>query len=85
MIIEIKVLPRSKTQKIEPMDKGYKIWVRSAPDRGSANKEVIKVLSHFLGIPPSRLQIVRGHSSRHKWIELDAAGIRPSGGSDDHL
>ena len=77
MIIEVKVQPKSKKQKIESLGPGYKIWVRSAPEGGKANREVIQVLSKFLDIPPSRMKIIRGLSSRTKWVELEAGERAP--------
>jgi len=48
----------------------YRISVREPAQNGQANDAVIKVLAEHLGIPKSRLKIVRGVSSRHKLIEI---------------
>ncbi len=70
--ISVKTHPKSK--KIEVIQKDtahYEVWVREAPDKGKANQAVIKALSDHLGLPPSRLTISSGHTSRNKIIEIE--------------
>ena len=72
MKIYIKTHPKSK--KIEVLRKDtdhYEVWVREAPEKGKANQAVIKALSDHLGVPPSRLTISSGHTSRNKIIKID--------------
>ena len=72
MKISVKTHPKSK--KIEVLRKDaahYEVWVREAPEKGNANQAVIKALSDHLGVPPSRLMISSGHTSRNKIIEVD--------------
>jgi uncharacterized protein len=47
-----------------------KAHVRSAPVDGAANEEVLKLLAKALGVAPSKLEIVRGHQGRTKWVEI---------------
>ncbi len=70
--ISVKTHPKSK--KIEVLRKDtahYEVWVREAPEKGKANQAVIKALSDHLGVPPSRLTISSGHTSRNKIIEIE--------------
>lgn len=72
MKISVKTHPKSK--KIEVLQKDadhYEVWVREAPDKGSANQAVIKALSEYLGQAPSRISISSGHASRNKIIEIE--------------
>ncbi len=71
LIINVRVQPKSKQQKIEKLDSSqYKVWVHAAPDKGNANKEVIKLLAKYFHLPPSCLTIMAGQSSRNKRIEI---------------
>lgn len=54
--------------KISPED--YRIAVREPAQHGQANEAAINLLSEHLGIPKSKLKLVRGVSSRHKLIEV---------------
>ena len=66
----------------------WKLGVRSAPDRGRANDEVIALLARTLGLSARDVRIVSGHTSRDKLVELDRLTIedverRLSSGTDD--
>jgi hypothetical protein len=69
--IAIKVQPRSSRAGVEPAGEGeYRVRVHSAPEDGKANAEMIELLAAHLGVPRSRIRIVRGASSRHKIVEI---------------
>ena len=66
----------------------WKLRVRSAPERGRANDEVIALLARTLGLSARDVRIVLGHTSRDKIVELDGLTIedaerRLSSGKDD--
>ena len=48
-----------------------KIRVTAAPEKGKANKAVIRLLSRELGIPASRIVLTKGTTSSNKTIEVD--------------
>jgi len=48
-----------------------KIYTRAVPVDGKANKEVIKIISEELGVPKSRVHILKGETSNKKIIEID--------------
>ena len=67
--LRIKVKPSSNKNKIVKMEDGtYKIWVKSAPEKGKANKELQKYLKKITGIP---IKIISGLTSENKTIEFD--------------
>ena len=69
--INVKVQPKAKKVGVERISENtYKVRVHAAPDKGSANKEVIASLADYFDIPPSTIKIVRGKTSRTKLIEL---------------
>jgi len=64
-----------KTNKVESKvikkDLGeYEVWLRSAPIKGQANKELIKVLANYFSVKPNNLRIIKGFKSHLKVIEL---------------
>jgi uncharacterized protein len=44
--------------------------VTSAPERGRANADVLRVLARALDVPARSLSLVSGHASRDKVVEL---------------
>lgn len=47
------------------------VYVRERAVDGAANDGVRKVLAKHFGVAPSRVSVVRGHTSRIKRIEID--------------
>ncbi len=71
--IRIKVAPKAKHNKWEIGDDGVlKCYLKSPPEDGKANRELIALLSSALKIPKSFISIVSGHTSRLKKIFIDA-------------
>jgi len=44
--------------------------VRSAPERGRANADVVRLLADELGLAPRDVRVVTGHTSRDKIVEV---------------
>ncbi len=71
-ILTVKAQPRSKAPGVEETAPGsFRVRVRAAPDRGRANDEIIERLAEHLGVPPSRLTLVRGAASSRKVVRLE--------------
>ncbi len=47
-----------------------RLRVTAPPQDGKANVAVISLLAETLGVPKSRLRIIRGHASREKLVEV---------------
>ncbi|MEK9167103.1 MAG: DUF167 domain-containing protein [Patescibacteria group bacterium] len=79
MYIQIKVVPKSReTAFIEKMDdETYKIRIRSAPEKGRANEELIKFLSDSLKIPKDSIKIISGHTDPRKLLKIPDNTIIP--------
>jgi hypothetical protein len=54
-------------------DNRYEVWVPEAPADGAANKAVQRLLAEALTVAPSRLVLIRGHTSRRKVFQLMSA------------
>jgi len=71
MILKVKVKPGSTQNQIGLSAEGeIQIKVRAVPEKGKANQAVIELLAEKLGISRSGLTVVRGESSRDKWLEI---------------
>ena len=46
------------------------VSLKSAPERGRANAELLKTLSNHFNVGRERVRIVSGHASRKKVVEI---------------
>ena len=72
LTVEIKVVPRSGKQQIK-LNKADQLvcYLKSPPERGLANKELIKLVAKALKIPQAAVSIVAGQASRKKLLKMD--------------
>jgi uncharacterized protein len=70
--IALHVTPRSARDELAGW-RGGELLVRvtAAPDGGKATAAACRVVATALGVPKTGVKIVRGHSSRHKQIEVE--------------
>ena len=70
-MLPVRVTPRAGRDEVEGW-RGEELAVRvtTAPEGGKANARVCEVVAAKLGIPKSTVRVVRGHSSRHKVLEV---------------
>ena len=55
---------------LEIKDNQINIGIKSNPDKGEANKEIIKKLAKYFGVSTAYVQIKSGHKSKQKIIEI---------------
>jgi hypothetical protein len=72
MYLRIKVHPKSKDSGVfDTMEDGtLKVRVKAPPEKGKANKEVIKVLAKKYGVKKSEVEIVSGATDQIKLIKI---------------
>lgn len=70
-IIEVKIIPNARKTAIEKEGERYKVHVTAPAVDGKANKALIELLADHFGIKKSSVEIIRGETSRNKWIRLD--------------
>ena len=70
VLVKIAVKPNSRKKNIIVDSKENFLFVDllAPPDKGKANKELLKFLSNFLDISLSRFQISSGHTTRNKIV-----------------
>lgn len=70
-IITVEVKTNSKEVKVEKItDSIYKIRLTATPVEGKANKQLIKVLAEYLGVPQSQIEIKSGKTSKTKVLVI---------------
>lgn len=71
MIIQIHISPNaSKNELIGWQGNAVKIKIAAPPEKGKANKELIKFLSKKWDIAQSNIQILKGTTNRRKIVEF---------------
>jgi hypothetical protein len=48
------------------------VSIKAKPERGKANRELVKRLAGHFGVPESGVRILSGLASRKKLVEIDA-------------
>jgi len=72
LVIEVKVVPGCKTQSFVLDKQGIiKCTLKSQPEKGKANEELVKFLSKTLHIAQQDIKIMSGHTGRKKLIKID--------------
>lgn len=68
--------PGARRSEVVFVDAGsVRIRLAAPASEGKANAELVAFLSRMLGIPPSRITLLRGGASRHKVIEVDGMDV----------
>ncbi len=79
--LRIKVIPKSRETKIaEIMEDGdgeitIKIRIKAAPEKGKANKELLKFLAHYFDRPVEQFEIISGKTEQLKLIRVQDAAL----------
>lgn len=69
--IFLTVKPAAKQDRVEKTDEThYKVWVKAPAAEGRANEAIVEVFARYLGVPKSRLTMIRGFKSKVKVIEI---------------
>jgi len=73
-ILKVYLQPKaSRDEFVGPYRDGIKVRVTAAPVEGKANEALLRLLAKEFGVPPSSIEIVRGHRSREKIIRIAAS------------
>ena len=71
MIINVRVIPRAKFNRVEVQPDGLvRVHTTTAPTDGKATMDVIKMLAQHYDVPKSSIKIIRGQTSRDKVFEI---------------
>jgi len=76
----VRVVPRSRRDEVVGLHgDALKLRLAAPPERGKANRALSKFLAGRLGVSPSDVEILSGHTSRRKRVRVrgvSAASVR---------
>jgi len=71
ILLSVKLQPRASKNEIgEPIGDELKIKVTAPPVDAAANEALAELLAEKLDCARNRIELIRGHKSRHKIIKL---------------
>jgi uncharacterized protein (TIGR00251 family) len=71
VLLSVKLQPRASANEIcAPLGGELKIKVTAPPVDAAANEALLALLAGWLGCARGRVELVRGHKSRHKVVKL---------------
>lgn len=66
-IVSVRVAPRASQNAIRGVSNGHlQVRTTAPPADGNANQAVTRMLAKYLGVPASRIELLRGQSQRNK-------------------
>lgn len=68
--LAVRVTPKAASARLIEEEGGLRAYVTAPPEKGKANAAVQALLARALGLPKSRLRLVRGESGRDKVFEI---------------
>jgi len=69
-VIRVRVIPKSRKNKVEKFGEGYKVRLTAPPVGGKANKALTEVLAGHFGLKKAQVRIISGSKSRDKLLRL---------------
>lgn len=74
-VLAVTVVPHAPQNVVAGFRNGrLLVKVSTAPEKGKANEAVLELVAEFLDIAPSALRLLRGQTSRNKFILLQRIG-----------
>jgi hypothetical protein len=71
VLLAIKLQPRASSNEIgSPIGQELKVKVTAPPVDDAANEALVRLLADHFACGRNRVELVRGHTSRHKLIKL---------------
>lgn len=71
VLLSVKLQPRASASEIgEALGNELRIKVTAPPVDSAANEALVRLLADHFDCPRSRVELVRGNTSRHKIIKL---------------
>jgi uncharacterized protein len=71
VLLAVKLQPRAAINQIgAPLGEELRIKVTAAPVDAAANEALLRLLADAIDCPRRQIELVRGHTSRHKLVKL---------------
>jgi hypothetical protein len=72
----VKVTPKAARSEIVGWKNGeLRIRLAAVPEKGAANSELIRFLAEILGIGKTKIELIKGETSRHKRISVTSLSM----------
>ncbi|MGB3316754.1 MAG: DUF167 domain-containing protein [Albidovulum sp.] len=68
--IPVRVTPKASRNAIAAEGDAIRVYVTTVPEGGKANAAVVKLLAEALGVPKTRLKLIRGATARDKVFRI---------------
>ncbi len=68
--LPVRVTPGARSESLEIADGRLQAKVRANPQDGKANFAVLALVASALGVAPSKLELLRGATSREKLLRI---------------
>lgn len=70
-VLQVRATPKAARDRIEIAGDIVRVYVTAPPDKGKANEAIRKILAKRLGVPKSRLVLLRGETGRDKQFRIE--------------
>ena len=79
IVIDVRVQTRSSRIKVDTVENGrLKLRLTAPPVDDKANQQAARMLAKSFGVAPSRVELIRGRTSREKSFRISGAARIPS-------
>ncbi len=69
IVVRLKVVPRASRDRIAgELGGALKVTVAAAPEKGKANRAVVRLLAGALGLHANQIEVIRGTTSANKSV-----------------
>ena len=68
--LAVRVTPGARSEGMTILDGALHVKVRAKPQDGAATEAVIKLVAQALSLAPSRVELLRGATSREKLLQI---------------
>ncbi len=69
-MFKVFVVPNAKKTSVEREGEVLRVHLAARPEKGKANKELVKVLADYFSVKKSDVRIISGARSRSKKIQI---------------
>ncbi|MDH5174592.1 MAG: DUF167 domain-containing protein [Elusimicrobiota bacterium] len=71
MILNVKVIPNARKNEIKKEENCWKVHLTAPPEKGKANRLLIKLFSQEFKVKKNRVRIIQGEKSRYKIVQIE--------------
>ncbi len=68
--LPLRATPGARSEAVTIEGGRLAVKVRAKPQSGAANEAIVRLVAQALGLPPSRIELLRGATSREKVLRI---------------